>query len=286
MNQYTLDGVPLRDPALRWFTDRDTGLRIVPARRHPVQNFPGVDGENYIPSSPYDAGSVSISVRVKGDTNQVMRENVEYITALFTQRNRLMELREHYDNNPFNDRIAQVSLVSSLEPRMVDTRTTIVGGVFGVPDVFWRSSSVITASVPITNTATVHELIMQGGNAPISDMLFRLRGGGFSSVRIEDLSTGSILKVNQAITSTQQLVVDNEEWRSALYSNATSDVWDTKGGTLVSHNVIPNRGYGSMFHTEPGIDLTTKAFKYRVRVTGTNVTGSPTLGYRARRSYL
>lgn len=153
MNQYTLDGVPLRDPQLRWFLDRDTGIRIIPARRNTNRAFPGVDGVTFQGGGAFDPGAVSLSLRVKGRDNVELRRNLEFITGLITQRHKLLTLTEHYAAGAANNRVAQVSLSSSADPRYIDKRTVIVDAIFSVPGVFWRSSALVTDTTPaITNS--------------------------------------------------------------------------------------------------------------------------------------
>lgn len=285
MNQYTLDGVPLKDPTLKWHPTRETGIRILPARRQAEQRFPGVDGLNFIPGAPYDPGSVGISLQVTGNTYKAFRENVEFITGLFAQRHKVLELREHYDTVAANDRIAGVTLAASVEPVMIDRQTARVGAVFSVPQTFWQSGANYTGEVTSVTNSMQSPVITQlaGGNAPVDDMYFRIRGGTFGSMIIEDPVTGNKLNINTGLAAGQTLLIDPKNW-NAITTTATGDTWSVSGGNNVSGLIVPNKGYGSMFSVEPA--RVGMAFAYSVRVWGTNVTGTPTLEIRAKKSYL
>lgn len=289
MNQYTLDGVPLKDPTLKWHPTRDTGIRILPARRQAEQRFPGVDGLNFIPGAPYDPGAVSISLQVTGKTYKEFRENLEFITGLFAQRNRVMELRDHYDGTSANDRVAGVTLSASVEPVMIDRQTARVGAVFSVPESFWRSAVANAGDVgAITGAVSSYELTpLKGGNAPVSDMLIRIAGGGLGSAQITDVETGNSLNINTPLVSGETLLIDAQNWNAVIATGTVADGgWSLASGRNVSGLIVPGRGYGSMFVTEPSLVPRANAFSYNVTVSGTNVTGSPKLSVRARRSYL
>lgn len=289
MNQYTLDGVKLKDPQLRWFTDRETGIRIVPARRNPDHRFPGLDGVGFSKQTPYDPGAVSINLEVHGDTYKEFRLNLEFIQGLLTQRNKLMELREHYSSSSADDRVALVTLASSVEPEMITRQSAIVQALFNVPKVFWRSVSAFTSETGAVNadggTHTLSEL--SGGNAPIDDMVIRIRGGSFSSMRIEDPSTGRELRISTQLLATETLLINPRVWQARIINGTESNTWSLdSGGRDVTSLVIPNRGYGSMFSLEPILDAANERFDYKVKASATNVAGFPRIEFLAKRSYL
>lgn len=287
-NQYSLDGVPLQDPALRWFTDKETGIRIVPARRIAEQRFPGVDGMNFIPGAPYDEGAVEVNFQVQGSDYADFRKNLEFLSALVGQRHRPIVMRDHYDANAANDRVAGVTLAASAEPRMLSAKSALMQVLFSVPGTFWRSAApVVTTGVKITSavqTLTLDQLA--GGNAPIDDMLIRIRGGAFGSMYIEDPISGSRLNINTPLLATETLIIDPKNWNAIIVADVTTDTWSLNQGRNVSGLIVPNRGMGSMFMVEPELVAATTSFAYRVRIAGTNVTGTPTVVVRALRSYL
>lgn len=287
MNQYTLDGVPLRDPKLRWHSDRGTGIRILPARRQPEQRFPMVDGVNFIPRAPYDPGAVAIQLQVTGDSYRDFRENLEFIMALIGQRNKLMPLVDHYDEaNPINDRVAMVTLSSSVDPVMIDRQTARVGAVFSVPGTFWRSSNVQTgATTAVATTGSTFELkALEGGNAPIDDMMIRVRGA-FSSLTIKDPVTLRSLSVDTALSANETLLIDPVAWRASIISG-TSNTWNANQGKNISGYVNSNRGQGSMFAVEPSLDTTRTKFIYQISASAQNILANPIIEYQAKKSFL
>lgn len=288
MNQYTLDGVPLRDPQLRWFLDRDTGIRIIPARRNNDRAYPGVDGVTWQKGGAYDPGAVALSIRVKGRDNVELRKHLEFIMALVSQRHKLLTLTEHYSTSAATNRVAQVSLSGSVEPRMIDKRTALVNVVFSIPGVFWRSAALVTETTPaITNTLTTHELApLAAGNGPINDFLLRIRGGAFSTATIQDPNSGVVLNIDTPLTASQTMVIDTVNWRAALHSGTTADTWAATGGTNISKFVHPNKGYGTQLTLEPSPRLSDLSMTYRMAIKGTNVTSEPKVTYRAKLSYL
>lgn len=287
MNQYTLDGVPLKDPELRWFTDRETGIRIVPARRQAEQRYPHVDGVNFIPAAPYDPGQVAIQLQVTGKNYLEFRENLEFIVGVMTQRNKLLELRDHYEGaNPSSDRVAMVTLSASSEPVMIDRQSALVSVLFSVPGTFWRSAEEITGISPeITNTGLHGYSIITGGNAPIDDFILRVRGA-FSSLFIEDVVTGTRLDVEAPLARDETMLIDTVDWKAIIVQGTTVDTWTLNQGRDVSGYVTPNSGYGSMFRVEPELAASGTSLVYRVNAEATNISKPVTIEYRTRRSYL
>lgn len=288
MNQYTLEGVKLRDPALRWHPDRETGIRVVPARRAQDQYFPHTDGSNFISGASYEPGAVQLSLYVQGVDYKSFRENLEFIEGVISIRHKLLTLRDHYDSVAANDRVASVTLSSSVEPVMLSSKSALIQPIMGIPKMFWRSVNEHTSETPaVTNAAVSHPLGgLAGGNGAIDDMLIRVRGGAFSSLVIQDPFGGRRLNINTPLLATETLLIDPENWKAIIVSGVTADTWSMSQGRVVTGLVEPNVGYGSMFRLEAGLNTAATAFGYSVTVVGTNVTGSPTVNIRARRSYL
>lgn len=287
MNQYTLDGVPLKDHELRWFTDRETGIRIVPARRQAEQRYPHVDGISFIPAAPYDPGQVAIQLQVTGKNYLEFRENLEFIVGVMTQRNKLLELRDHYEgDNPSSDRVAMVTLSSSSEPVMIDRQSALVSVLFSVPGTFWRSASEVTGMLPEITAAGVYEsTILTGGNAPIDDFMLRIRGG-FSSLYLEDVVTKSRLDIEVGLAKDETMIIDTVNWKAIIVSGTTVDTWTVHQGRDISGYVTPSSGYGSMFRMEPALASGGLTLAYSINAEATNITSPTTVEYRTRRSYL
>lgn len=307
MNQYTLDGVPLRDPQARWFTDRSTGVRIIPARRIPSLTYPGVDGNSFIPRSPYDPGSVFISLNVQGNTYLDLRRHMEFITGLFTQRGKLMELHEHYDDDPNNDRIAWVTLASSVEPKMTSRTSAIMSFVLSIPGTFWRSADIVEGWTPpllrrpdnnLPSGIFPFELpTLYGGNAPITDLMLKISGGTFGTAMIKDPASGNQINISEKfLTSDDTILIDTANWNAIRYKTSVVGPgnWsmDVKSGVPVNDKVESTRGVGSMFTLEPTLNAEAEFFGYRIEghVHTINesppTTGTAFISYRGRKAYL
>lgn len=308
MNQYTLDGVPLRDPELRWFTDRETGIRIVPARRIPELRFPGVDGISFIPRAPYDPGAVRINMYVRGATYALLRQHIEFLSGLFAQRGRLMELREHYDDNPNNDRVAEVTLASSADPQITSLTSATMTFILSIPGVFWRSPEVHEGTTPPLHKAPLQGFAVEpasfelpslyGGNAPIDDLLIKVHKGTFGTATISDPASGNSLSVNfgtfGSMLATETLLIDTKNWNSILYTtegNENNWSMSVPGSRSANHIVQANRGMGSMLIVEPTLNAQAEFFGYRLQgmtygVNNTPHSGTTVISYRGRKAYL
>jgi hypothetical protein len=279
INNYTLDGVKLLDPQLRWFPDKSTGVRVHPARRAGRIYYPGVDGEFSVRGASYEPGGVTINLHVRGKTHKEFMENKEFIDGLVGQRHKLLPL-EHSYNGTTIDRVADVEIVATIEPSLIHNKP--LSALFTIPCVvpgaFWRSPDTITT--PIYNavaTDTTHTLPNMG-NAPINDALIRVKGA-FSAIWILDPVSRSKVFVNASVAANEYVIIDPKNW-SAIKTTSTS--W-TATGSNFSQFVESNNGFGEMWSLEP--DVSSGAMRYRIITNATNPVG-PTVEIRARKSYL
>lgn len=280
-NNYTLDGVPLTDPALRWFPERDgTGIRAYPARRSTNLQYPTLDGESFNPGASFEAGYVKIRLYIEGKTHEEFMENYEFIMGIVGQRHKPLELVHHYDAQGNNNRVALVSFPDSSELAMDGpTRGQIdLHGV--VLSTFWRSAQTFEWTYsPIDPSSTITTLTpFTGGNAPITDALIRFKGG-FGMTVMNDIASGSQLRVETALTSNEYIIVDTLNWTAR---KVTGDTWE--GGVNVDNLVVSNRGSGTMFEIAP--HRVGSSLVYQVNVPTTNPMNSPAATIRARKAYL
>lgn len=293
MNQYTIDGVPLLDPERRWFTDTETGVRVVPSRRVPKYTFPGVSGEAQLALAPWSAGSVFISLRIRGKDYAEMRVNYEKIMGVITQSHKLLTLREHMGPEPDDlvDRVALVTLASSAEPVMTSASSCIVQFILSIPGVFWQSvrehTDTSVTSIPNTGGVGAEYTLkgFEGGNAPIHDSLIRIRGGKMDGLYLEDLVSGINVGVTTGMAANETIIIDTANWK-AIKTTSTADTWSLNQGTDISAKINPGHGYGSMFSMYPENDPATLTMRYRVRVKATNTSGKPVIAFKAKKSYL
>lgn len=279
---YTLDGVNLVHPQLKYFPERKSGVRVIPAKSSPNIEYPSYDGEAYLPGATYDPGAVGIKMYVKGTTHEEFMTNFEFINGLFMQRHKLLTLRHDYNEAGTNARFAEVQFLSGSEPEWVGpgANAALIDYVATIPGVFWRSQNTIDNVTPAITTAVVERELsaLSGGNAPIYDSLIRVKGA-FSSLTIVESATGHTITVNTSLTATEYIIIDTANWTAR---KVTTDTWT--GGTVVDHLVTSSRGQGSMISLEPMISG--GALKYFLKLSATAPSGSPNLTVRARKSYL
>lgn len=282
--KYWLDGVNLNDPQGRWFPDRETGVRIAPARRKGGIEYPKVDGVQFIKNQPFDPSIIKVSLDIWGQEHEDFMLNLEFMYGLMNQRHKLMEFIHRYDlANTAKDRVAQVECLAIDEPSLYSRKNARIEAIFQVPSVFWRSKAeVTTTAIPITAAPLTSTLTaLDGGSGAIDDSLIQIKGA-FSGATIVDTNSGLSFRVTGALTTAQYLVIDPKNWKARLHS---TNSWSLTTGTVWDTKVVPLHGYGSMFTLHPGVDVATTSMRYRVTVSGTNVAGSPTVTFRAKNAY-
>ena len=280
-NTYTLDGIGLTNLEAGWFLEKNTGLRIIPAKRMPNISYPGADGDVFTPGGSFLPGGVRIVMYVEGADHEEFMYRVEYLNALFLQRHKLLELRHDYDVDGYVSRHAFIKVTSATEVQAIGTgmRAGKIEYFAEIPGVFWRSAVETTQLLNVgTTPSTVLVPSLTEGNAPVADALIRFKGG-FSSMVLEDYTTKSKLTVNTALSASEYIIVDTANWTAR---KVTTNTWE--GGTNVDMSVVSNRGMGSMFVMETS--LFGNDFPYRVTHYCTNPSGTPTVEIRAKKSYL
>lgn len=286
-NTFTLDGVPLTDPALRWFVEKGTGFRIIPAKRSASISYPGVDGDTFLPGSSYTPGGIAIRMYIEGYDHADFMHNVEFITGLFMQRHKLLELRQDYDEAGLEGRVALVKFTQNAEIEWNDTRSGIIEFRAEVPGVFWRSVEVITQLIePITvNPVTQWMVDFNGGNAPITDAII-LIDGGFTNLLITDYATQNRLNITYDLPSDEFIIIDTKLWRA---ERLLGGGWFGSGANIESQ-VFPTKGTGSMIDFEPVIAPILPgggmALTYGVTVQAAGITGTPKVQIRAKKTFL
>lgn len=281
-NAYTLDGVPLTHPQLKYFPEKGTGVRVLPAKRTASITYPGVDGETFETGAPFVPGAVSIRMYVEGTDHEDFMANLEFVNGLFLQRHKLLELRHDYNEAGTNSRHAFVTFSSSAEPSLMDggAKKATIQYNGTIPGAFWRSSAFVTHTSPATTiTPTQIELTaLAGGNAPITDALIQVKGA-FSAFTITEPTSGDSVTLSFAATATQYFLIDTAKWR--VY-NTTANSWVP--GTEIATGWTCNRGRGSMISFEPKVS--SGALKYYLTHSATNPSSSPNVTVRAKKSFL
>lgn len=279
-NSYTLDGVPLTHPQALYFPERETGVRVIPAKRNMNISYPAVDGEAFIKGAPFTPGGVTVKMFIHGDDHQKFMENVEFVNGLFLQRHKLLELRHDYNVAGTVSRHAWVKCRNATEVEMLGTQDGFIEYMLEIPGVFWKSTTSTdwTSGMLTTTPQTFVINNLTGGNAPVNDSLIRVKGG-FATCTVTDYFTGSSITVNTACTDTEYVIIDPVKWTAR---KVTTNTWS--GGSIVDSQVSSNRGMGHMIQFEPGI--VSGELRYQATASVTNPTGTPSFAVRAKRSYL
>jgi len=281
-NAYTLDGVPLVDPAGRFFPEKKTGIRVVPAKLSPNISYPSFDGDAFLPGGAYVPGSIGINMYIRGNTHEEFMQNFEFVNGLFLQRSRVLTLRHDYNEAGTNPRFADVSFSSGATPELFTNgaRAAIVPYIGDLPGVFWRNAAPVdSVTSAITTTETQIELLaLAGGNAPVHDSLIRVKGA-FSSLTLKCAVTGHTISINTSLAATEYIIIDTAWWTAR---KVTTDTWT--GGTNVDSLVTSSRGQGTMISFEPMISG--GALKYFIKASATGPSGSPNITVRGYKHYL
>lgn len=280
MGTYILDGHPLDDTLGRWGLRKGTGIRILPARTASNLVLPGQHGYTPDPNPTFEGGSTSLRILVKGRTYEQMRLNHELLMGIIGQP-RLLTLVDQYGSVPgANDRHAEIQVLASVEPELLVHRAAELQVVCSVPGTFWRGATAVDATTPTATTATVtHTLTaLDGGTAPITDALIRVKGG-FATLTITDANGGGSITINEPCTDTQYIIIDPKNWTAR---KVTTNTWS--GGTNVDSEVVSDRGMGSMLTLQP--QFSTDKGSYRLAISATNPSGTPLVTARARKAYL
>lgn len=197
MGTYSIDGVPLDDPAGRWVLSQETRLPPIPAPVLTAVAIPGVHGSAPIPPSVRGPGSHTVALivtdngpdgRPTGD-HQQLRANLATLAALVAPLGRLPVLRYEPTTDPATHREARVRLLAQVDAEMPDPYTATVVYPFDIPETFWRDVEPLTfAAVGSEWEASPWETV--GNTGSVTDPIFVIEGDLGGGVRITDIPTG------------------------------------------------------------------------------------------------
>lgn len=254
---YTLDGFPLDDPAGRWWLRKGTGVRIRPARRSTTMTRPGRDGYAANTDARYMAGSVSLLIMVKGAAYEEMRDNLDLLMGILSQRRRLLPLTDTY--TPGNAKVADVEITASIEPELIAHKAAELEVICSVPSAYWRDATLteaVAAATSVKTTRTLYELA--GGTGTISDAMLRFEGG-FSQLTASCPNSGQSITVNEALLQDESILVDPNAWTASkqtiqpdtfIATNlSTNPSFESSDGTV---DVWTNRITNPSFETASG----------------------------------
>lgn len=288
---YSLDGVPLDDPAGRWFIDGGTfELPPLAAARTVDVTVPGRHGILPVAGLELEPVTVGASLVItdttpagaSGGVSQ-LHANYEAVKALVGRRHRHAVLGYHMDADTV--RVADAILTSGATPEVVSQRVLRLPVLWQIPTVFWRDPAPAVWGRLLHLLATpTHVDTLAGATAPIIDALLRITGPA-TDPWLSDAATGGRIAYDGTLTAGQSLLIDCGRMRAAL---VTDDAWNVDDGQDVTGRVeATGPGSGSRWlHLTPE-PIPGDPTARRVTVTAGAASASGALvEIKARRAYL
>lgn len=231
---YSIDGISLNDSSGRWSLEASTSRRSLPAVRVTDASTPRRHGDGFTPGDTFDSTRVGLSLivadkdalGVSGGAVQAER-NLEYLTALLLQTDRLIQLVQH--TGPSESRTALGRVVSAVEPTastpLLDRYKLQI--VVNIPGVFWSDpvGPVVSQGPAATVTGAFALPLLAGGSAPITDAIIRFKGPFNGVVAVSDPASGAGLSWSGTLTATQYAFLNADTLKAHISTSATS--WNT-----------------------------------------------------------
>lgn len=263
---YSVNGVPLDNPARGWSLQAGSKPLSQLVREVTSLRLPGVHGTVQIPDS-FASPTVPIVVRTP-------RSGLEALYALFTSDDVVLSLT----GTP--SRSVAVEFLSAT----IDDFTEAVSAVdftaiIRLSGAFWRDTTeTISAPVTIASGSQSVPGIFPGMSAPVQDAIVRVRGGVGSNMIVQDAG-GSWFSYAPSLTTSQWLRFDSATGQAWV---TPSDVW--VGGTDVSGDIDYGGPRGIFEITPRFTDPSTRAAVLTVSTLSRS--GTPQIWVRGRGAYL
>ena len=236
---YTVDGVPLDDPADRWFLEAGSRRRSLPAVRATRVSTPGRSGSFFTPNDTFEDGQFGLSVivtdkdaaGVPGGQTQV-EKNIELLTGLLAGTGRLMRVEHRIGLNDVRVAYGRVAAGAEPEPRRGLLDRYLLRFVVEVPGVFWSDGAgpQFMAGAAPTASGTLHLPILDGGSAPITDATVRFAGPFNGRVSVADARSGTGLSYQGNVPAGTFVFLNAGTLKA--HTSTNKEAWDT--GTDVS----------------------------------------------------
>ena len=212
---WTVDGVNLSTVAYD-ITSRD-GMDTVPAVTGSNVSANQSHGERWV--RKFYAGArktlvmwVSSKDRTTGlegtdldDKRKNLDANIDYLTLLFSRRNKLLTVSRTLSDGTI--RVAKAEVVTAIDPMTVGLAHGKFSVELYIPEGFWRdaASSTLLSSAPGSNLVVTGAA---GATAPMQDLQFVITGPA-TNPRITDVESGSYFQYNGTISAGNTLTVNN-----------------------------------------------------------------------------
>lgn len=212
---WTVDGVSLSSLAYD-ITTRD-GMDTVPAVVGSNVNYSQYHGERWV--RKYFAASRKTLTMWVGARDpitgvpganlnakrQLVDTNIDYLTLLFSRRNKLLDVRRTLSSGAV--RQASCEVVATIDPITAGLSDAKFAVELYVPGVFWRdvSSSTLASITPGSSQLPAG---LQAATAPMVDLEYRITGP-ITNPRVTDVESGSYFQYNGVVSSGTTLIVTN-----------------------------------------------------------------------------
>lgn len=236
---YLVDGIPLIDPAKRWWLDHQTSRRALPAIRSTSITTPQRHGATFSPGDPLEVTTMGISIVVTdrdadgipGGVAQV-EANMEYLTALLVNPSKLLRIEQR--TAPGETRVAYGTVAVGSEPQPQGSRLLqyLMQFVVRIPGVFWSDGAGPQVAMDPAPTATglINLSNLHGGSAPITDATVSLLGPFNGKASVTDPVSGTGLSWQGTVPAGTYLFLDAKSLRA--WTSPSSGAWFS--GTDVS----------------------------------------------------
>ena len=283
----TVDGVRL--DTLAWGVE----LRkvVIPGTREANEVVPGVDGVIAALNEDYDAATYSLDMFVRGsnedgliraDSVGQLRANLDHLTAIFSKRHALLDVREVVDAAG-TVRQAMMKRQDSFTPEIAPGLSAKFTVQLVVPGVYWRA---LTSPdwVGAAGSSAVQEVTtLRDSSGTIRDAVL-LVVGPVTNPTVTDVNTGFTVRLNGALAAGQSWCVNVGTWstRTGSVNLASADAL----GTDATATTEANHPSGLFLPLTPVYAAAVGARTVRVSLTGTGMTSATQLQIRARKAFL
>lgn len=216
----TVDGVRL--DTLAWNIETLDGRLSVPGLRGEDPIVPGLDGVVYVPNKSADAGSMTLTMWVRGSdadglvpfgSSQMaeFRKNLAALVTMFGVRHRLLDVRQTWPAGDIQW-MAQVVQPYDFSANAVNPRAKFAVEL-NIPQTYGRdvSTTDYTSASALTTGTTLTLAAYAGLTAPISDAILVVRGPA-TNPRLTNPDTGEWVQYNGTIATGTDWRIDCAQW--------------------------------------------------------------------------
>lgn len=289
---YSLNGVPLSDPAGRWYEAPDHSFaQPFPGLRSSSNEIMGVSGERAVGLAPMQPGIETISMHINavdGLGNRADGHNERGLAIMQNLRDfyretgftsgvmGAMTLTKHFSNTFALEAEGRIEASSKVLHSPGDEYATMEI-IYRIHSGTWRDTDWQELSMPASD-GEMYPLTALRGDAPIQDALVRFAGPVIEPRIVTGYYTG--FQLNTTIPAGQFITVNTARWSATLpYTNGSS--WGTSfaGRPFIQQIGPPNGALLTLFTTPTRMG-------YAAAFTGKNTNDKTHCVIRTRGAYV